>query len=43
MLNESMPHLRFSSVDDVNGVVLFLASATNGNVTGNVINVDGGH
>lgn len=43
VLNEGMPHLRFSSTDDVNNVVLFLASAANGNVTGNVVNVDGGH
>lgn len=43
LLNEGMPHLRFSTVDDVNNTVLFLASAANGNITGNVINVDGGH
>lgn len=43
ILNAGIPHLRFSTVDDVNNVVLFLASAANGNVTGSVISVAGGH
>jgi len=43
ILNAGMPHLRFSTVDDVTNVVLFLASAANGNVTGSVLSVAGGH
>ncbi|MFE3140619.1 SDR family NAD(P)-dependent oxidoreductase [Streptomyces scopuliridis] len=43
LLNEAMPQLRFSTVDDVSNTVLFLASAANGNITGNVVTVDGGH
>ncbi|WP_306212626.1 SDR family NAD(P)-dependent oxidoreductase [Actinoplanes sp. RD1] len=42
ILDEGMPHLRFSTVDDVVNVVLFLGSAANGNVTGSVVNVAGG-
>ncbi|OJY38848.1 SDR family NAD(P)-dependent oxidoreductase [Pseudonocardia sp. 73-21] len=42
LLDEGMPHLAFSTVDDVVNVVLFLASAANGNVTGSVLNVAGG-
>ncbi|GAA0525926.1 3-oxoacyl-ACP reductase FabG [Paractinoplanes ferrugineus] len=43
LLDQGMPHLRFSTVEDVTNVVVFLASAANGNVTGSVVNVAGGH
>lgn len=43
LLNQAMPNLRFSTVDDVNSAVLYLASALNGNITGNIVTVDGGH
>lgn len=42
-LNKAMPALRFSTVDDVVNTVLFLGSPANGNITANVLYVDGGH
>jgi 3-oxoacyl-[acyl-carrier protein] reductase len=43
VLNKAMPFLHFSTVDDVVNSVLFLGSPANGNITGNVLYVDGGH
>ncbi|MFJ7070549.1 SDR family NAD(P)-dependent oxidoreductase [Streptomyces sp. NPDC101115] len=42
-LNKAMPFLHFSTVEDVVNATLFLASPANGNITGNVLYVDGGH
>ncbi|WP_128980901.1 SDR family NAD(P)-dependent oxidoreductase [Streptomyces roseicoloratus] len=42
-LNKAMPFLHFSTVEDVVNATLFLASSANGNITGNVLYVDGGH
>ncbi|MEV6332721.1 SDR family oxidoreductase [Streptomyces sp. NPDC051909] len=42
-LNKAMPFLHFSTVADVVNTTLFLASPANGNITGNVVYVDGGH
>ncbi|MEV5341635.1 SDR family NAD(P)-dependent oxidoreductase [Streptomyces sp. NPDC052676] len=41
-LNQAMPFLHFSTVDDVVNATLFLGSPANGNITGNVLYVDGG-
>lgn len=43
LLNERIPHLRFSVPDDVAKTVAFLGSPANGNITGSVLNVAGGH
>jgi NAD(P)-dependent dehydrogenase (short-subunit alcohol dehydrogenase family) len=42
ILNREMPHLRFSTPQDVANAVVFLASWANGNVTGDVVYVSGG-
>jgi NAD(P)-dependent dehydrogenase (short-subunit alcohol dehydrogenase family) len=41
LLNQRMPHLRFSTPADVARVIAFLASAANGNVSGAVVPVAG--
>lgn len=42
-LNRGKPVGHISTPQDVAGIVLYLASATNGNVTGGVVHVAGGH
>lgn len=41
-LSIHMPHLRFSTPEDIVNVILFLASPANGNINGSVITVAGG-
>jgi NAD(P)-dependent dehydrogenase (short-subunit alcohol dehydrogenase family) len=43
VLNKGLPVGHVSTTADVSNTVLFLASAANGNVSGNVITVAGGH
>lgn len=41
-LEKAMPHLRFSTVEEVARVVVFLGSPASGNVSGAVVDVSGG-
>lgn len=43
ILDRQMPHLSFSTPQQVANVIAFLGSAANGNVSGTVVDVAGGH